>query len=568
MEIINITHPEYDLMKDSWEKFRYTFNGGHDFVNQYLKKFTNREDDYDFDSRKEISYCPAHAKAAIVDIKNAIYQRMTDIIRLGGSESYQRAVRGMDKGVDLQGNSMTGFIGRLILPELLALGKVGVFIDKQQFPSNLPIITKNDVKNLKPYIYMYKTEDIRSWSFDDNGDLNTLLLKDTIDKKDEDTGLVDGEIDRYRFLEKLPNNRVHVTLYDEDNEIISETELLLNQIPFVLFEITNSLLIDVADHQIALLNLASSDINYALKSNFPFYTEQFDPSSQMQSFIRQSVDKETNEGAGTKDENVAKIREAKLGVTHGRMYPRDTERPGFISPSAEPLRVSMEKQKNIIEEIRQLVNLNLTTIEPKRASAESKQQDEKGLEAGLSYIGLELEYGERQIAYIWDEYEGKKNEEIIIKYPDNYNLRNDSDRRFEAKELNDLREAIPSEKFKKEISKQIIRTLLGAKLSTVLLNQIEKEIDNAKTINTNHETIRMDLAAGLVSLATASQALGYPLGDVEQSKIDHAERLARIARAQMDMKGPDQGLTRPGARGVGDVSGDPERDAKGEKGTI
>ena len=33
---------------------------------------------------------------------------------------------------------------------------------------------------------------------------------------------------------------------------------------------------DVVNHQIALLNLGSSDVNYALKSNFPFYIEQKD----------------------------------------------------------------------------------------------------------------------------------------------------------------------------------------------------------------------------------------------------------------------------------------------------
>jgi hypothetical protein len=38
---------------------------------------------------------------------------------------------------------------------------------------------------------------------------------------------------------------------------------------------------DIADYQIALMNLESSDINYMLKSNFPFYVEQYDPRAEM-----------------------------------------------------------------------------------------------------------------------------------------------------------------------------------------------------------------------------------------------------------------------------------------------
>ena len=49
--------------------------------------------------------------------------------------------------------------------------------------------------------------------------------------------------------------------------------LPITRIPFVMLELYDSLLADVADYQIALMNLSSSDIAYALKSNFPFYTQ-------------------------------------------------------------------------------------------------------------------------------------------------------------------------------------------------------------------------------------------------------------------------------------------------------
>ena len=50
----------------------------------------------------------------------------------------------------------------------------------------------------------------------------------------------------------------------------------MTRIPFILLDIGESLMKDVANHQIALLNLGSSDVSYALKANYPFYTEQQD----------------------------------------------------------------------------------------------------------------------------------------------------------------------------------------------------------------------------------------------------------------------------------------------------
>ena len=43
---------------------------------------------------------PAFARLAINDVRNAIFQRMRDITRRGGTTSYQEAVAGLNLGVD------------------------------------------------------------------------------------------------------------------------------------------------------------------------------------------------------------------------------------------------------------------------------------------------------------------------------------------------------------------------------------------------------------------------------------------------------------------------------------
>ncbi len=552
-----ITHPDYDAMTTDWAKFRFTYEGGHAFVEEYLERFSAREDNADFVGRQKISYSPSHAKAAIIDIKNAIYQRMIDITREDGSDSYRKSVVGEIGGVDLQSNTMTSFIGTEVLPELLAMGKVGVFIDKSEVKKGA---SRADTRDIHPYLYTYRIEDIRSWAVDRSGNFTAVLLRDHQDVACEDYGLVCEQAEEYRLLRFTEQGKVEVKFYDDIGAEITDRATILEIpiIPFVVFDIGQSLLTDVADYQIALLNMASSDINYTLKANFPFYTEQFNPNSEMM-YSRVAEPKTTDELAGeAAPTQKASSKGIKVGTTQGRRYPKGIERPGFIHPSSEPLIASMEKQEKLKQEIRQLVNLAITNIAPTRASAESKSMDESGLEAGLSYIGLELEHGEREVGIIWSAYEGSK-DVPTVKYPARYNLRSDADRRNEAKELKDLMESVPSLTYQKELAKDIATVVVGHRSSNEDLEKMYSEINDAEVIVTDSETIRSDHEAGFISTELASKVRGYPQGEVEQAKKDHAERAARIAAAQSKV------TSDLGARGVDDLSNDDDAGKKEKK---
>ena len=102
---------------------------------------------------------PKFAGAAINDIRNAIYQRMRDITRKGGSKAYQYAVNGNNLGVDRRGSTMNAFIGVKVLTELLVMGRVGVFVDAPPVPQ---AATLADSGGVPPYLYKYDIEDILS----------------------------------------------------------------------------------------------------------------------------------------------------------------------------------------------------------------------------------------------------------------------------------------------------------------------------------------------------------------------------------------------------------------------
>jgi hypothetical protein len=536
--ITSITHPLFMDNVTDWEKYRLTYAGGRDFVDRYLKKYDARENDDDFEERKSITYCPCFAGAAIDEIKNAIFSRLLDVVRINPAKQYSTIITGNDGGVDLNGSSIDYFIGCEVLPELLITGRVGIYVD---MPEEVPLTLKQDSEMVHPYFYTYRVEDIRSWSRRRSGgfyEFEKLLLRDTYLEEDDVFGLIDSTKQYFRYIERVPDG-ILVKFYTEGGDIVNEKIINIPNIPFVMLELSHSLLRNVADYQVALLNMESADVNFARKSNFPIYTEQITYPSNLPDF--------KPSGQDDKPTDISGPGQARLGQGYGRRYPKGVERPDFIHPSPEPLKVSMAKEDQIKRDIRLLVHLAVANLDNKQASAESKRLDNEGLENGLSLIAIVLENAEKRLMKYWNSYTNIR-DEVQVAYPRRFDLRTDDERRKEVGELEQLMQKIPSDTFKREILKRMVDILFERKLTTSMLQSIHNEIDTAKALTSDPKELLNDLESGLVSVATASGIRGYRPGEVEQAKRDHEERLKRISEAQ----GGDGGT----ARGVDDLQVD------------
>lgn len=558
MKIIDARHPMVLLGMTDWELWRTVYEGGEEFRDAYLKQFTTREETVDFNLRRDMTPIPTFAKAALNDIRNAIFQRMRDILRRGGSESYQHAVAGMDYGVDRRGSTMNAFLGMKVLTELLIMGRVGVYVDAPVIPD---AATLAEVTDTQPYLYQYAVEDILNWRMagpDKPSQFQSLLLRDTTLEFDQRTMLPTTTAQRYRLMwidEETEN--VMLQFYNlEGGEIGSDglpsmgpIMLNLKQIPFVMLDIGDSLLKDVSSYQIALLNLVSSDVSYALKANFPFLVEQRDLRAVGSHLKRVATGDGTSStgGQGAADEEI------KVGVSHGRAYDKGMNAPAFINPSSEPLQVSLKLQDKLETDIRRLINLAVENIGV-RASADAKEMDNQGLEAGLSYIGLILENAERQLAHYWAAYEQRdpnRRSVATIKYPDRYSLKTDKDRVDEASKLSELMYAVPGRTVKRELGKLIVAALLAGKVDLPTLEKIEQEIDKADYTTSDPRTIIDSKNAGLVGEQTASTALGFDEDEYLKAREDHIARVKRIAESQGALAGKN-----PAARGVPDLATD------------
>lgn len=579
--VASIRHPYYTEQFRNWELWRDTYANGERFIDRYLKKFSNREGADAYAARKAITYNPAFAKQAVNEVKNSIFGRLNDISRQGGSKTYNEAVKGLQGGIDLLGSSMNSFIGMRILPELLPMARVGIYVDMPKLSG----VTVASAVGKRPYVYVYPTEDICSWSYDEGtnqNEFNNVLLRDYYFTYDEKTGLPSGNITRYRRLWTV-DGKVRVSFFNSDGKVTNQEgqildsaggfaegdmgaayigtpeyiELDIPRIPFYIVEISNSLLEDVAKIQVALLNLASSDIAYSLNSNFPFYTESFEPRNVSEHLRRVGQ----GQGGEAADAVAGKAEEVKVGTTVGRRYPKGVDRPGFIHPSSEPLQASMQKQEQLKAEIRQLVNLSVQNLQPtKQASAESKGMDRQGLESGLSYIGLALEQMERKIADFWDMYENGKNV-ATINYPETYEIKTESEKQAEAETLTKLLVVVPSATYRKSILQRIAELTVGRKISEADLKKIMSEIKGAKGMTADPEVIAKHLEVGIVDKELASELSGYPEGTVKKAEKEHAERLALIAESQAPKGQPADA----GARGVQDQDANPTASGSEEK---
>lgn len=522
-------HPIYRSDFADWALWRRAYEAGEDFLNQHLERFSKRESNDDYVTRRKVTPIPGFAASAINDIRNSIFQRMVDVSREGGSETYQKAIQGEQGGIDLRGSSMNAFLGMELLREILVMSRAGIFVDNPDAQGR----TLAD-SSARPYLYMYRVEDILSWKASDPADpseFQSVLLQDRSEDYDEATGLPIGTVERKRLLWiDETTGRVNVQFFDaDDNPISDPRELELTRIPFVMVDLGDSLMRQVVRHQIALLNLTSSDISYALRANFPFYVEQRDMRG-----AGAHLKRATSDGSAQSGDQAADDETISVGPMQGRAYDLKANQPAFIHPSAEPLKASLELQRKLEDDIRRLVNLAVQQL-GSRQSAEAKREDNEGLAAGLSFIGLVLENAERKVAEHWAAYENRNpagRDVPTIKYPDRYSLKTDSDRIAEATNLSKLMYSLPGRTVKREIAKQMVTSLLGGRVPVLTIKRIHDEIDGSPYLTSDPDTIIRAKDAGLVGDKTGSIALGFDDDEYLEAQQNHVERLKRIAEAQ------------------------------------
>jgi hypothetical protein len=208
--------------------FRLAYEAGDEFIRNYLFRYS--EEDENYEQRLRLAHCPAYAKALINEVKSKLASQLHTISRTADKRVMDKYA-GLDGGVDGRGSSFTSFLVSEILPELLVMGKVGVYIENEV----MKIIKAERIEAVA-----YENRQLKSLSFSD-------------------------EIGQHVFTTS------GLTI-SYNGEPVTE----LPGIPCVIFNLKQSLMHDIWRHQVVLMNMEVADTFYVMEANFPHYTRQRD----------------------------------------------------------------------------------------------------------------------------------------------------------------------------------------------------------------------------------------------------------------------------------------------------
>jgi hypothetical protein len=525
MPIINFSkitgenlQPElYD--RDDWVEWRYCYSAGRLFRDEYLERFSDRETKKEFARRRDLTPIPSYARLEITRVRNALTQRFPDIIRRGGTKAWQEAVAGIGRGVDRRGSSMNSYLSKYLVPEVLVMRRVGVLVDAPRVIGE----TAADVpENFRPYLNYYPVEHIERLipaPVESPSDWSAVLVKDINREYDVETGSVtDVQTWRYYYLDPARGNRVTIQKFnDKGEELESPIRTNLTAVPFVVFDILDSLIKDVCSYQIAHLNLISADTSYAIDANYPF-------------MVRQRGNAIPAHLLGEDDEMF-------IGVKKGLWYDKGLDAPSFISPPVEPMKTSLELRKGFREEVHEMVTGALAAL-----------GEDGTMESGLAFIGQCLEDGESRLWDHWAAYEQinpsrRKTPQIL--FPEDWSLKTEEERLNEAEKYIDLMNKLPGQKGKKTAAKTAYDRWLRGRIPLAELDAIKAEVDAAPYSISDPDIVIKAKKEGIFSAETSALALGANEDEAEKAKKDKEDTQKAIMAAQTDLQRAGPG--NPGA---------------------
>lgn len=495
---------------DDIYKWRLCFEGGNAFKIRYVLKYSGRENDEDFARRRTLTPIPAMASTTINEVAYHIVSKLDSVLRQSDDDQFRDAMDGKDGGIDGQGMSFNTLLSDKIIPELLGMGRYGILVDRDE-----------DAK-APPNIQFLSREQIQSWQYDHTGKLIDVTISQ-FKPNFNDVGLhlkVESHSERF----KLVDGKVH---HWDDKSLEDDFEVLnLTSIPVFIDSVPVPAMRNCADHQIALINLVSSAVNGAYSNNFALYVEQ---------------------GAGgsgdLKREGKTEQPSQVGGALHGRNYPMNAERPAFIAPPSEPVKITLDMIAKLEDQIRDMCHMAIRAV---ASNGDSSKTANRPLEAALVALTYKLARLEEFIASAWQQYTGRPFEYTVV-YPKDFSEVDVDTRAKTAAVWTDQIPKMPSITGRRELAKLAAKTLLLGNVDACTMNAILNEIDEATVIGIDPETLKNDIEAGLVTTKTASKARGYADGESDAAKLEHAERLARIAEAQgntstgsKDTSTPDQ----------------------------
>jgi len=310
-----------------------------------------------------------------------------------------------------------------------------------------------------PYITLYHPQSVLNWSLDRFGRLNWIILSETVDGNQDfaSANKNQGCTTSYRVWTKTD-----WYLYDSDFALIETGGHALGIVPIVTVynkpskKVRNMLGIS----EIADIAFIARDIYNSL--------------SELKQILRdQTFAFLALQGDSTEYDELS------LGIGKGLLYPRETNAPQYISPPAENAEVYFKHIDRQIEKMFQLAKLEAGSVAPEGESAGSqsgvsKKWDFNQTNSTLSQKASHMQDAENKIWNLFAKWEGEKEFDGSISYPNEFSMQSLMDDLVEAQELMKVN---VGKKANQEVKKAIVKKKFP-RISDEDMEEMQAEIEN------------------------------------------------------------------------------------------
>lgn len=417
-KLIARRHPEYVEHESQWRFFGATYEGGRQWFNENIFKYY-REGPTEYSERVERCYRFNHSKE-VVDLLNKYLFKQNIVRSKDAPESVQdfwkRATRNQ---------SSIDELAKQISKHCSIFGRVGVVIDRQR-PEQAPVTREDEKKQtVRTYAYVVNPMDMLDYSFDEEGSLNWILIRETY--RDDANPFAEDSLQqktRYRLwtrdawylIAEKKSKDAKATAY----ELVDQGQHNLGVVPVVL---ADNLLSDELYGAPSLIN----DIAY-LDRACANYLSNLDAIIQDQTFS-QLVMPAQNVMAGSEEAEQL----VEMGTKRVFMYDAagSNHAPEYIAPDPSQAHLILEVVSRIIKEIYNSVGLSSertnkdNAVSMDNSSGVAKAYDFERVNALLSAKADSLEVVENKIAKIVALWNGDSipNDDRVVQYPDNFDTR-------------------------------------------------------------------------------------------------------------------------------------------------
>lgn len=413
--LITRRHPEYDETKVHWEFLEDTYEGGRDWFSdgnifRYMKEGT-----VEFSDRLKRAYRFNHTRE-VVDLLNKYLFK-------------QNIVRNMDDAPDslkdFWNKSTRNGLGikdfsRQVSKKASIYGRVGIVVDNMAGDDDLSK-AEAKLRGSKVYAYIVSPEQLLDYSWDEQGDLDWILIEEC-HRDDEDPFTSSGkEHNRFRLWTKNDWK-----LFEEQQvgrkKIVVQIDGAIHGLGEVPVILSDNIITDELYCAPALID----DIAY-LDRAVANYLSNLDAIIQDQTFSQLAMPAQNilpGEDAYTKL--------TELGTKRVFLYDAEGHgQPFFLSPDPKQAQMILAAINKIINEIYHTVGLagertkqdNALGID--NSSGVAKAYDFERVNALLAAKADSLEVFENKLAHLVTLWTGEEDQVVkdLVSYPDNFDTR-------------------------------------------------------------------------------------------------------------------------------------------------